>query len=169
MLSLAFVSCATQTSVVYRNIPWTIKELKKPSYTRIRLTKDLKELLDQAISDLMLNPSLLRTKQFYGPEKITEVALISRGSHYLWPKGYLSPVNGVTFKHLPIDYRHPDDAQPLLGMDIREAIIQGNHANLEFCIFNVGGKNVIGGCSVYYKGLKTDKGWTVQYSGWMDP
>ena len=146
-----------------------MKEMEDPSYTRIRMTRDVRSLLNQAVSDILENQDLLGIREFYGPKMLNQIGLISRGSHYLWPKDYLSPVKEVRFVHLPIDYEHPEDAPPLLGIDIREIVIEGNKAKLEFCVFNVGGKNVIGGCSVYYTGIRTKEGWAVEFAGAMDP
>ena len=161
------VSCAQDGDVSYRNVPWD--SLDDQRTTPIRLTPDVRRLLDLAVRDVLTNKDLARTRAFYGPKVADTVGLGNFGSRYDWPKGYEPDIQGIRFVRLPRIYKRGEGAAPLLGLDVREIVIDGNKAAIELCVTNAGGKNTIGGCSVSYAGAKQGDGWSVKMTSLHDP
>lgn len=148
---------------------------------------DDRAILDAVFADLLANPELSHTRDFYG----------SGGTRVLFdpttfPAGYVPQVPGYQFApRSPV----PSDAPRMLTVDLRwfrgrpmlpprftdpfgtNKVYRDKHKDwqgVEVCLFNGGGGGkervqTIGGCSVYYD-VRADAGrWLVTFKGAEDP
>jgi hypothetical protein len=154
---------------------------------------DAKEVLQQVVLDLLTNPDLQSSREFYGTLRDKRIAL-QIDSPVAWPKDWRPKVPGY-------EIRFRSAENPLLdfiywhapwGVEIYSLIRQRTPRLLGVrldtlhldprrkyddqicvCLFNIGGDGgetpVIGGCNVYYN-LKREQGkWQVEYAGSFDP
>jgi hypothetical protein len=154
---------------------------------------DANEVLQQVVLDLLTNPELQSSREFYGTTGDKRIALLI-DSRVAWPKGWLPkvPGYGICFRSaenpsLDLIYWHApwgveiyslihQRTPRLLGVGLNTLHLDPRlpyDDQICVCLFNIGGDGgetpVIGGCIVHYT-LKRERGkWLVTYAGSLDP
>src|SRR5262245_10500132 len=150
------------------------EELPREPEKRLPLNDDVKEILQAIITDVLTNPDLKDTREFYGTAKDKTVAL-EDGAELGWPKGFNPGLHGHTLVRVPVD---PFGNQHrVLGIRLNKFDLTQNKAGqrdapIEIGLSNVGGSTngaVIGGCIVWYVPKRVGKHWTVENAGLLDP
>lgn len=142
-----------------------------------------RQILDAVLHDLLSNPRLADSRDWYGTEGDKQIGLDMK-STVPWPAHYSPSVPGYSFQFLNPD-REIDPSSPRrLGITthhfpfppLPEPLkhdLYENHA-IALALFNIGGRAGEdgvrgGGCLVFY-GLKRQEGkWIVEYEGSLDP
>jgi hypothetical protein len=134
----------------------------------------VKQILQAVVTDVLTNPDLKGTREFYGTEKDKTVALID-GDTLGWPKEFNPVTKGYTLvqpSRDPFANQRRIMAIRIDKFDLKQLNNALWNSPIEVCVFNGGGNAngaVIGGCSVYYEVKKVGKRWTVSYTGLLDP
>jgi hypothetical protein len=139
---------------------------------------DSRAILDEVVRHVLTDAELKDTREFYGTAGDKRLGLAS-DSPVKWPKDYVPSIKGYQFQYLA-EGRYPErneNRKPaLLGMRLdrleltppkKDELFGGP---IEITLYKIaGGKNVIGGCHVYYAAEKKDGKWVVSCLGWLDP
>jgi len=153
---------------------------------------DPKHLLQQVVLDLLTNPDLKSSREFYGTSGDKKLALRTDSS-LAWPKDWRPKIPGYDIRfrsgenrvldfiywHVPYGvevYSYIQQLRPrLLGVSLNTLHLDPRRQDDDqICVslFNIGGDangGAGGGCIVYYR-LKREKGkWAVEYAGSIDP
>jgi hypothetical protein len=134
---------------------------------------DVNEILQGIIKDVLTNPGLKDTRDFYGTTGDKMFALVDEGK-FGWPKEFKPDAPG--FK-LVVPSRNPFvNGRRVLGIRIDKFDLEAKpklfDTPVEVCVFNAGGSangGVIGGCTIYYIPKRVGKRWKVEYSALLDP
>lgn len=151
------------------------------------------QLLEQVLTDILTNPILEDTREFYGTLADRRVALVKE-SPAGWPTKWQprianyeiqflsekTPVEDFVYWHLPAGpwiVGAARSAWPrLLAIRLDKLNLQPvrDYDNqISVCLFNVGGDGgeagVIGGCIVYYTINRKEGNWLAEYAGSFDP
>lgn len=165
-------------AAVKNHSPGEIAEIKRP---------DKELILDAVLHDVLNNPDLKDTREFYGTAGDRRIALVTDHDYGIpWPAGYQPVLPGWTV--IRVEWgADPDPTElRLLGIRIhkfseknKEQVSEKNKEQaklldspIEVAIFNAGGyKNgaVMGGCSVYYRPKQVGGKWIVELAGSFDP
>ncbi len=144
------------------------------------LDSDRITVLDALLNDLLNNPELQDSRDFYGTPGDKNVVLIDDPAAPL-PKGYHPSVPGFKITIHPPETQAPPDADRQIGICIDKLNLEpaANEtaglffdAPIEARMFNAGGsKNggVIGGCIISYRANREHDKWQVQWLGMLDP
>lgn len=147
---------------------------KPAAIKRVPDRDDVKAILQAVLKDVLTNPDLKGTHEFYGTAADGTVVL-SDGGEVGWPAGFRPETPG--YRLVPAA-RDPFVRQRrVLGVRLDRFDLAKKPGGLfdtpiEVCVLNVGGSadgGVIGGCSVYYVPKRVGKGWTVELQGIHDP
>lgn len=140
---------------------------------------DKELILDAVLLDILNNPELKDTREFYGTAGDRRTALVTNRDYGIpWPAGYQLILNGWTVIRVEEGAKRTPDRQRLLGVRIAKFAEQDEKrdglfdAPIEVTILNAGGaKNgaVIGGCSVHYHPKRVGSKWVVELVGSSDP
>jgi hypothetical protein len=151
------------------------EEEEKPAPAkRLPLSDEVKEILQAVIADVLTNPDLKKTREFYGTEKDRTLTLVDT-AELGWPKAFCPETHGYK---LVQPQRDPFvNGRRVLGIrldkfDLKQKKADLSNAPLEICIINAGGSAngaVIGGCLVYYAPKREGDRWTVECVGAIDP
>jgi hypothetical protein len=136
------------------------------------------QICDAVLNDLLNNPDLQDSRDFYGTTGDKQVALVSYSrSDCNWPSFYRPAIPGYIVLRIN-DGAGRDDSKPrTLGFRLDkfnpwQKTTGIFDAPVCVTIMNAGGSSnggVVGGCNVFY-GLERNSGrWTVQYQGALDP
>jgi hypothetical protein len=140
---------------------------------------DKELILDAVLHDILSNPNLKNTREFYGTPGEKQVALVTnRGYGVPWPADYRPVIAGWTVSRVEEGDKRDADKPRLLGIridkysqDHKERVDLFN-APIAVTVLNAGGhKNgaVIGGCSVNYSPKQVSGKWVVEFEGLLDP
>ncbi len=152
----------------------------RPSEITVEVKRSDKELiLDAVLNDILNNPDLKSTREFYGAAEDRRLALVTNRDHGIpWPEGYQPILPGWTVIRLEEGTERDPNEPHLLGVRIDKFSEKNKEQDklldspIEVTILNAGGnKNgaVIGGCSVYYRPKQIDGKWAVQFEILGDP
>ena len=133
----------------------------------------MKEILQALLTDILTNPEIKSTREFYGTEKDTTVALEDVKS--AWPKEFKPAVHG--YKLVEVNRDPFVNQRRILGIrldkfDLKQKKAELFNSPIEVCLFNAGGSAngaVFGGCSVYYSPKRIGQRWAVELLGVNDP
>jgi hypothetical protein len=123
----------------------------------------LVSLLPVVVADVLSNPRLKSTREFYGTPGDTRFALLN-GDAWTWPAD------------AKIDIANHQRTAPqregkrLLGIRIDQ--YDSGKGTLQVTIRNAGGSDngaVVGGCTIRYTARSTEKGWTVELAESTEP
>lgn len=153
---------------------------------------DRELILDAVLHDVLNNPDLKDTREFYGTAGDHRIALVTdRDYGIAWPAGYQPVLPGWTV--IRVEWgADPDPNEPrLLGIRINKfseknkgQVSEKNkeqaklldspllNSPINVTIFNAGGSkngDVIGGCIVYYRPKQVGGKWVVQLDALLDP
>jgi hypothetical protein len=142
--------------------------------TRLPLNDDVKQILQAIITDVLTNPRLKGTREFYGTASDRTLAL-EDGDKLGWPKDF----KPETYGHTLVEVR-PDpfvNRRRVLGIRLDKFELNQKKSDklgspIEVCVSNAGGDQngaVIGGCSVYYTPKRRGLRWIVEFDGLLDP
>lgn len=140
---------------------------------------DKELILDAVLHDILNNPDLKGTREFYGTAEDRRVALVTgQGYGVPWPAGYRPILPGWAVSRVE-EGAEPDPNQhrlPGVRIDKYSELDKERNglfdAPIAVTILNAGGgKNgdVIGGCSVYYSAKRVGGEWAVEFEGLRDP
>jgi hypothetical protein len=123
----------------------------------------LMEVLPVVVADILKNPRLKTTREFYGSPGNKRFALVNSDA-WTWPKElkFDTPEYQLTLAKR--------EGQRLLGIRVdrfQEPVKDGAPATLTVTLVNVGGNSngaVVGGCTLRYTARHTEKGWTPELS-----
>jgi len=127
---------------------------------QIRLTM-LNEILPVLVADVLKNPRLKTTREFYGTPGDKRFALVNSDA-WIWLKEM--EIDAPGYKLTPANRA----GQRLLGVRVdrfQEAEKPGGNAAISVTLLNAGGNvngAAIGGCTVRYAARRTKKGWAVE-------
>lgn len=141
-------------------------------------------VLDAILADVLNNSHLKSTRDFYGTTGDGKIALV-HNPHYgvIWPEWYRPSIPGFAVTRISELNRQGTDALKLVGVRIDKFKLDSTISNgsrpvlgiddvpISVTILNAGGtKNghVIGGCSVFYKPIRSGEKWTVKFCGLSD-
>jgi hypothetical protein len=130
---------------------------------RLPATGDVKEVLQAVLTDLLTNPELKSTRDFYGADKLRAIVL-SDGGTVGWPERFQPDTHGYTVvpaKRDPFDRRRGVLAVRLDKFDLKQTKAEFFDAPIDMCLFNADGQ-VLGGLSVGYLPKRVGKRWTVE-------
>src|SRR5262249_21290360 len=150
------------------------KEEKPAEATPLPLDDEVKEILQAVITDVLTNPDLKSTREFYGTAKDKTFALVDH-EKLGWPRKFNPETHGyklVIVKNDPFV-----NSRRVLGIrldkfDLKQKKAALFNAPIEVSLHNAGGSAngaVIGGCLVYYVPKRVGKRWTVECVGMLDP
>jgi hypothetical protein len=141
---------------------------------------EVETILDAVIADILSNPHLEGSRDFYGTPGDKKLAL-SLNSNIPWPAGYEPAVKGYEFTYV----RVPEDYDPLmarmLGLTVHNFEFPPNPEArkrtvydypIEVGILNLGGRkngHAPGGCLVHYSLKKVGETWQIECEGALDP
>ena len=139
---------------------------------------DAELILDQVLNDVLTNPRLADSREFYGTPSDQQIALVT-SSHYgvAWPESYVPAVEGYSV-HRVFEGTAAANQPPMLGVRIDKLNLEQKEsgifdAPIEITLLNAGGPRngaiIAGGCSVRYAPKREEGGWVVEYSGALDP
>lgn len=154
---------------------------------------DPRRLLEQVVIDVLTNPDLEGTRQFYGTPGHKRVELVKE-SPAAWPRNWQpsiagydvhyrskeTPVEDFVYWYLPAGPRIVGlarSARPrLLAIQLNKLNLRPDRedeAQISVGVFNIGGDGgeppVIGACLVYYAITRKDGKWLAEYTGQLDP
>lgn len=141
---------------------------------------DKEQILDAILRDVLTNPELKDSLDFYGTAGDKQLALVSDSGYGVpWPADHKPKISSFHFSRSD-ETRESDETQPrMLGVRIDKYYNEDSeHSELFWTpiavsIFNAGGTQngqVIGGCGVYYTPRRTREGkWIVECEGLRDP
>ncbi len=135
---------------------------------------EVREILQALVTDVLTNPQLKDTREFYGTAKDRTVGIVDN-EKLGWPRHFKPETPG----HKLVEVRRDpfEDGRRILGITIHKFDLKQKKADIldtpiEISLFNAGGSAngaVIGGCIVYYVPKLVGKRWTVEYQGSLDP
>lgn len=140
----------------------------------LRLDDESKEILQAVITDVLTNPSLKSTREFYGTEKDRTLTVVD-SEKIGWPGDFKPVTNGyklIEVRRDPFVNHRRVLAIRVDKFDLKQKKSELFDTPIEVCVFNGGGSAngaVIGGCSVYYTPKRVNKRWTVECAGLLDP
>jgi hypothetical protein len=146
-----------------------------PAGKPLVLDDDGQAILQAVLTDVLTNPALADTREFYGTPADKTVALVD-GDKLAWPRGF--PAKLLGYKAVaPVPSDPFNEQRRVLGIrldkfDLKDPKSGPLEGPIEICLFNTGGGAngwVIGGCSVYYRPRRDGKRWTVECLGLIDP
>jgi hypothetical protein len=145
-----------------------------PPVMRLPLNEDVKEVLQAVITDVLTNPDLKSTREFYGTAKDRTLALID-DEKLGWPKEFRPDTHG--YKLVQVRDDPFLNRRRILGIRVDKFELKAGKAEcgeepVQVCVFNAGGSaygGVIGGCTVYYGLKRVGKRWVVECAGLLDP
>jgi hypothetical protein len=151
------------------------KDEQKPTPAKpLPFNDEVKEVLQAVITDVLTNPDLKDTREFYGTAKDNTVTLVDN-EKLGWPKEFKPDAHGYKLVEV-----RPDpfaNRRRILGIRLDRFELKpgksGPHdESIQVCVFNAGGDangGVIGSCTVYYGLKRVGKHWAVEYAGLLDP
>jgi hypothetical protein len=152
-------------------------ETRGEAFRTKRSDKEL--ILDAVVFDILNDPGLKDTRDFYGTPGDKHLALVTNSEFGVpWPAGYQPNLSGWTFIRVDEDGERDPKEPRLLGIRIDKYYDDDKEraeifrSSVAMTILNAGGsKNggVIGGCSVYYTPKQVDGKWVVECEGSVDP
>ncbi len=136
--------------------------------TPLPFNDEVNEILQAILADVLTNPDLKHTRQFYGTPKDKTFTLVGNGK-LGWPKEFKP--QGLGFKLVKVPPDPFVNQRHILGIrldkfDLKQKKSDLFNAAIEVCLFNAGGSAngaVNGGCSVYYEPKHIGKRWTVEF------
>jgi hypothetical protein len=144
--------------------------------TRLSSDEKTMAILQAVLKDVLTNPELKHTRDFYGTAEDRTLTL-DNGGKLGWPKRFQPETHGFGLVTVQLDPFK--DQRRVLGISISKFDL--NHKEspgklfdtpIEVEIYNAGGSangGVIGGCTVYYKVKRLHNRWTVEWYGVLDP
>lgn len=126
------------------------------------------------VTDLLTNPDLKSTREFYGTVKDKTLSL-DEGENVGWPKDFKPDTHGYTLvkpSQDPFINQRRILAIRIDKLDLKQKDLESSEHPIEVSIFNGGGSangGAGGGCHVFYECKKVGKRWTVEYVGQLDP
>jgi hypothetical protein len=141
---------------------------------------DRNAILREVIRDVLANPQLEPTRQFYGTTGDRRLALVSNPSYGIpWPVDFDPQVPGCTVVRTTEAAEENQPKSRLLGIRL-DWFDLGKKANplfdgpVHITILNAGGSGatgvvVVGGCSVCYQPVKDGTNWTAKFLSALDP
>jgi hypothetical protein len=150
------------------------KEEQPAPATPLPFNDEVNEILQLVVKDVLTNPDLKGTREFYGTAKDKTVALVDN-ERLGWPKEFKPDTHG--YRLVKVREDPFVNGRRVLGVrvdkfDLNDKETAPFRTPIEVCLFNAGGSangGVIGGCTVYYVPKRVDKRWTVEYAGCFDP
>jgi hypothetical protein len=135
---------------------------------------DVKEVLQGIITDVLTNPRLKSTREFYGTAKDKTVTLVDN-EKLGWPKEFKPATHG--HKLVEVQEDPFANGRRILGIRLDKFELKHGKSGLfdepvQVCLVNAGGSAngaVIGGCTVYYGLKRVGKHWVVEFAGLLDP
>lgn len=175
-LAIVFATAINGCSVNGRDTTLKNRPLGEVAEVK-RSDKEL--ILDSVLLDILNNPELNDTREFYGTAEDRRIALVTnRDSGFPWPAEYQPILPGWTVSRVEEGAKRNPDQQRLLGVRLDKFAEQEEkkdqlfEAPIEVTILNAGGsKNgaVIGGCSVYFHPKRVGGKWVVKLAASFDP
>jgi len=140
---------------------------------------DKEQILDAILLDVLNNPVLKDTRDFYGTQRDKHVVLVTSMDYGVpWPVGYQPALRGWSVSRAQEGNFKPDMSKRL-GVRIDKYFNENEKTAriirhpVAVTILNAGGYRggiiVVGGCSVYYRPKKVGGKWVVEFEGAMDP
>jgi hypothetical protein len=150
------------------------KEEKPAPEATLPLNDEVKEVLQGVITDVLTNPDLKSTRDFYGTAKDKTFTLVDNEKKS-WPREFYPETKGYTL--VKVNNDPFANSRRVLGIrldkfDLKQKKVDFFNAPIEVCLFNAGGSAngaVIGGCTVYYVPKRIATRWTVEYVRIFDP
>ena len=143
------------------------KEEKLVPATRLPLNNDVKQILQAIIIDVLTNPDLKSTREFYGTAKDKTFTLVDT-EELGWPKDFQPETRGyalVQVQEDPFMEQHRVLGISLHKFDPKPEKGDFSKTQIDVFISNAGGIANGGGCHLYYIPKRVGKGWTVE----LDP
>jgi hypothetical protein len=152
-----------------------VPEDEKPTpATPLPFNNDVSEILQAVVKDVLTNPALKDTRDFYGTAADKTFALVDN-EKLGWPKEFKPDTHGYKL----VEARQDPfvNGRRVLGIridkfDLKQRKVGTQDTPIQVCVFNTGGSAngaVIGGCTVYYAPKRVGKRWAVEYDGLLDP
>jgi hypothetical protein len=146
------------------------KDQERASAKPLPFNDQVKEILQAIVTDVLTDPDLKSTREFYGTAREKTLALVDEGD-VGWPKEFRPETHG--YKLVEVRRDPFVNQRRVLGIRIDKFDLAQKKAYLmnspiHICIFNAGGSangSVIGGCSVFYVPKRVGKHWTVECTG----
>jgi hypothetical protein len=128
------------------------------------------EILQAVITDVLTNPDLKGTREFYGTREDKTLALVDTDK-VGWPEGFKPKTAG--YRHVEVRHVRFVNQNRILGLRLDKFDLGQKKAELfdtpiQVCLFNANG-GAIDGCLVYYMPKPVGKHWTVECTGLLDP
>jgi hypothetical protein len=150
-------------------------EEEKPTPTKpLPSTEEVKQVLQAVVTDVLTNPDVKDSREFYGTSADKTFALVDT-EKLGWPKEFNPATSGYALVKPPLNpFENP---RRILGIridkfDLKQTKWGIHDAPIEVCVFNAGGTangSVIGGCTLYYIPKRVGKRWTVELTEQSDP
>jgi hypothetical protein len=139
-----------------------------PAEERMIRQSALEEMLPAVVADILKNPRLKATRDFYGTPDDKRFALVGSGE-FAWPDEFL--VNLADHKRCPPERQ----GKRLLAIRVdryQEPTKENDKHALTVTLRNVGGNEngaVVGSGTIHYTARQVDGAWKVELSEEMDP
>jgi hypothetical protein len=153
---------------------FVLEEEKPRRVRRLPLNDQTRDVLQAVVTDVLTNPALKDTREFYGTAQDRTFTLVDQ-EELGWPEGFRPETPGFRQVQWP-----PDPfvvRRRVLGIRLDKFDLGQQQEGLfntpiEVCLCNAGGDAngpVIGCCSVYYSLKRVGERWTVQCCQILDP
>jgi hypothetical protein len=141
---------------------------------RLAWNEDTRQILQAIVKDVLTNPQLKHSREFYGTPGDKTFALVD-GHKLGWPREFMPETHG--HKLVKVCNDPFAEERRVLGIrldkfDLKQKKADVLDAPVHVVLCNAGGDAngaVIGGCQVYYLPHRAGKGWTVELVGINDP